>query len=292
MPIRCQVLLTLTIALLAGRAWGHGFALIPDSSTAPTSFTIASESPFLDQDQLTAGPGNLFLDAFDGTANVDGSYPTDEGFATIVGPQPPHSAATFHILSPLYFSDGTGAAVPASSGTYLHIFDLFAGNSDGLHPGAATGDVSIDGASGLLSGFGVSLTDFHELEKYLYIAGGSSQVDGEYGFAFDVTATFANGTVTSGPLVDVFATDIGAGGGFATNASDAVQDAATAAIYSAVVPEPATLSWRCLVLRPAAVAYEDFRRERCMRFKLFLICAAALAMTAVVPGPRVRLAAR
>jgi hypothetical protein len=234
--------LLLTIVLSANRAWGHGFALIPNSATAPTSFTIASEQPFLDQDQIAPGANNLFLDAFDGTPNADGSYATVEGFAAIVGPQPAHSAATFHILSPLYYSDGTGPAAPAAPGTYLHVYDRFAGNSDGQHPGAAAGDVLISGGTSPLSGFGVSLTDFHELEKDLYIASGSSQMNGEFGFAFNVSATFANGTVTTGPVVDVFATNIGAGGGFATNASDSLQDAATFAIYSAAVPEPSALA--------------------------------------------------
>ena len=242
MRIAFRSILAVTTVLTTISAWGHGFALIPNSATAPTAFTIASESAFLDQDQIAPGAGNLFLDAFDGTPNADGSYSTVEGFAAIVGPQPPHSAATFSILSPLYFSDGTGPAVPASPGTHLHIFNLFAGNSDGLHPGASAGDVNVTGSTSPLPGFGVSLTDFHELEKDLYIATGSSQIDGEYGFAFNVSATFATGTVTSGPLVDVFATDIGPGGGFATNAPDSLQDATTLAIYNAAVPEPSALA--------------------------------------------------
>ncbi len=196
-----------------------------------------------DPSNPTPGPNNLFLDQFSGTPNADGSYGTDEGFAAIVGPQPAHSAATFHILSPLFFSDGSGPAVPALPGTHLHIFNLFAGNSDGLHPGASAGDLNVTGSTSLLSGFGVSLTDFHELEKELYIAAGSSQTNGEYGFAFNVSATFANGTVTTGPLVDVFATDIGPNGGFATFADPfATQDPATLAIYRAAVPEPSALA--------------------------------------------------
>jgi hypothetical protein len=236
---------SIALLLCAARAGAHGFILIPNSSTNPISFSVASAQPVLDNDpnNPTPGPNNLFLDQFNGTPNGDGSFPTDEGFAAIVGPQPAHSAATFHILSPLYFSDGTGPAVPASPGTSLHIYDRFAGNSDGQHPGASAGDVVISGSTSLLAGFGVSLTDFHELEKDLYIANGSSQIDGEYGFAFNVSATFANGTVTTGPLVDMFATDIGPGGGFATNADPfTVQDPATLAIYTAAVPEPSTLA--------------------------------------------------
>ena len=176
MKTSIRLALSLALILSAGRAWAHGFSLIPNSSSNPTSFSIVSAQPVLDNDpnNPTPGPNNLFLDQFDGTANGDGSFGTDEGFAAIVGPQPAHSAATFHILSPLYFSDGSGGpAVPASPGTSLHIYDRFAGNSDGLHPGASAGDVIISGSTSLLPGFGVSLTDFHELEKDLYLDSGS-----------------------------------------------------------------------------------------------------------------------
>jgi hypothetical protein len=45
--------------------------------------------------------------------------------------------------------------------------------------------------------------------------------------------------VATGPLVDVFATDIAADSGFATNADPfALQDPATSAIFNAAVPEP------------------------------------------------------
>ena len=240
-----RTILAVTTVLSAISAWGHGFSLVTNSSTNPTSFSVFSAQPVLDNDPSnpTPGPNNLFLDQFRGTPNADGSYGTDEGFTAIVGPQPAHSAATFHILSPLFFSDGSGPAVPASPGTRMHIFNLFAGNSDGLHPGASAGDVNLTGSTSLLPGFGVSLTDFHELEKDLYIAAGSSQTNGEYSFAFNVSATFANGTVTTGPLVDVFATDIGPNGGFATFADPfATQDPATLAIYRAAVPEPSALA--------------------------------------------------
>ncbi|HEV3415467.1 MAG TPA: hypothetical protein VG056_01580 [Pirellulales bacterium] len=245
MKTNLRIILLLTLCLYGGPAWGHGFSLIPNSSTSPTSFSVVSAQPVLDNDpnNPTPGPNNLFLDQFGGTPNSDGSFSTDEGFAAIVGPQPGHSAATFQILSPLYFSDGTGPAVPASSGTYLHLYDRFAGNSDGQHPGASAGDVDVSGSTSVLPGFGVSLMDFHELEKDLYIASGSGQMAGEYGFAFNISATFANGTVTTGPLVDIFATDIGAGGGFATNADPfTLQDPATLAIFNAAVPEPSAFA--------------------------------------------------
>jgi hypothetical protein len=258
-----RTILAVTTMLSAISAWGHGFSLVTNSSTTPTSFTVFSAQPVLDNDPSnpTPGPNNLFLDQFDGTPNADGSYGTDEGFTAIVGPQPAHSAATFQILSPLFFSNGSGPAVPASPGTHLHIFDLFAGNSDGLHPGASAGDVNVTGSTSLLPGFGVSMTDFHELEKDLYIAAGSSQTDGEYGFAFNVSVTFANGTVSSGPLVDVFATDIGPNGGFATFADPfSTQDPATLAIYNAAVPEPSSIA--LVAIGIAAFGARRMRRSR------------------------------
>jgi hypothetical protein len=230
-------------------AWGHGFDLSVDSYASPTAFIVASAQPVLDNDPVnpTPGPGNLFLDQFDSTPNGDGSYGTDEGFAQTSGPFPFYTSASFNIISPLYFSDGTGSAVPASAGTQLHIFDLFAGNSDGNHPGASVGDVYVNGSASSDPGFGVSLFDHHELEKDLYLGAGSTQTYGEYGFAFTVTVQFAGGaTITSGPLVDVFALDITTDpdnpGGFATFASLGQQDTATQGIYNAAVgvPEPST----------------------------------------------------
>ena len=182
-----------------------------NSYANPTAFSVASAQPVLDDASVnpTPGPGNLFLDQFDSTANADGSYSTFEGFAQTAGPFPAYTSATFNIISPLYFSDGTDGAVPASPGTQLHIYDLWAGNPDPTtfpHPGASAGDIYLNGTTSFYAGFGVSLYDFHELEKDLYLAPGSTQTYGEYGFAFDVTVHFAGGqTVTSGPLVDVWA---------------------------------------------------------------------------------------
>ena len=238
--------------LICRQVWGHGFDMSAnvDMSGNPISFSITSAQPVLDQDGATAGPANLFLDAFSQTPNGDGSLATYEGFAQTSGPFPPYSSASFNIISPLYFSDGTGAsAVPASAGTYLHIYDLWAGNPEPItnpHPGALFGDVYVNGSTSFYSGFGVSLYDFHELEKDLYLVAGSTQTYGEYGFAFNVTVNFTDGvTLTTGPLVDVFATDTPTTnqplGGFATYASDSQQDIATSQIYSAVVPEPSSL---------------------------------------------------
>jgi len=260
--------LLLMVTTYAGTAWGHGFDLSVDSYASPTSFIIVSNQPVLDDDPTnpTPGPGNLFLDAFSGTPNPDGSYGTFEGFAQTSGPFPPYTSASFNIISPLYFSDGTGAAVPASTGTQLHIYDLWAGNPDPVnnpHPGASFGDVYLNGTTPFYSGFGVSLYDHHELQKNLYLAAGSTQTYGEYGFAFDVTVHFANGTtLTSVPLVDVFALDITTDpnnpGGFATFAPPGQQDVATLGIFNAVtgVPEPST----AVLVAMGALAFLGRRR--------------------------------
>jgi hypothetical protein len=181
---------------------------------------------------------------------------------------------TFNIISPLYFSDGTGPAVFASAGTQLHIFDLWAGNPAPLtdpHPGASLGDLYVDGAAAFYPGFGVSLYDAHELEKDVYLAANSTQTYGEYGFAFDVTVHFAGGqTVNSGPLVDVFALDITTDpanpGGFATFAPFAQQDLATQALYNAAVGVPEPSSGILLgAAGIAAVATAGFR-SRCRTY--------------------------
>lgn len=272
--MRSVLLGALTIAALipAKTAWAHGFDLSVNSVVNPTAFLISSAQPVLDNDPVspTPGPDNLFLDQFDGTPNGDGSYPSDEGFAQTAGPFPFYTSVDFNIISPLYFSDGTGTAVPASAGTQLHIFDLWAGNPDPVanpHPGASFGDIYVNGSTSSYPGFGVSLYDAHELQKDLYLAPGSTQTYGEYGFAFEVTVHFAGGqTVSTGPLVDVFALDITTDpdnpGGFATFAPFTVQDAATQAIYNAAVgvPEPSAVVLAVVGLLCAGVAYR--RKQR------------------------------
>ncbi len=259
---------TLSLALIAHNAWGHGFdiaANVDPTSGYPVSFSITSAQPVLDNTgSPAAGPSNLFLDAFDATPNSDGSYGTYEGFAQTAGSFPPYANATFNIVSPLYFSDGTGgAAVPAVSGTYLNIYDLWAGNPDPItnpHPGASAGNVEVNGTTPFYTGFGVSLYDFHELQKDLYLAAGSTQTYGEYGFAFTVTVPFSDGVMlTTGPLVDVFAISDPTLGDFGDNAPQLQQDAATSAIYAAVVPEPGT--WSLAVL-PALLMLASLWRRR------------------------------
>ena len=110
-------------------------------------------------------------------------------------------------------------------------------------------------------------------------------MDGEYGFAFNVTATFANGTVTTPALVDVFATDIGAGGGFATNADPfTVQDPATLAIYNAAVPEPSALSLGAIgILAIGASCVQVFRRRGCGRLVRRRAVAAGVTRRSGIP---------
>ncbi len=125
------------------------------------------------------------------------------------------------------------------------MYDLWAGNPQPVtnpHPGAAFGTATITGQSSFEAGYGVSLYDTHEMEKDLYV--GSGPTYGEYGFAFDITVHFSDGvTLTTEPLVDIFAIADPSYGNFALNAPSAVQDAATLAIYNAAtgVPEPSSL---------------------------------------------------
>ncbi|HEV2969474.1 MAG TPA: hypothetical protein VGY55_05735 [Pirellulales bacterium] len=227
----------------ANCAWGHGFGLSLESDSQGNAVVIApaSESTILDGNGNAIGPQNLFVSAFSGTASSDGSYGVIHGFAYATGAWPSYTA-TYNILSPLFFSDGTGtgptATVPASSGTYMAVYD----RDVGLYPGAAPGTVQftggIAGVGPFVPGYGVSLFDPHELQKKLYFGAASTQYYGEYGFSYEVSVTLAGGQkLTTGPLIDVFATDIGTSG-FYSNAPILQQNAATMAIYSAAIAVP------------------------------------------------------
>ncbi|MGA2259222.1 MAG: hypothetical protein ABSG53_31500 [Thermoguttaceae bacterium] len=247
-------LLAVALGASAEQLFAHGFELLvnSDSSGNPTSVTAVSNQPVLDQDGATPEPNNwfpLFLDTFfiQTSGPNAGGLGTFEGGPQIVGPSPPWANAYFTVLSPLYYSDGTGAAaVPALAGTYLNFYDLFPNNSDGNHPGASNGSFNLTGTVSS-PGFGISLDDFHEVQKNLILGPGSTQTNGEYGYAFDVTIPFTNGTtITTGPLVDVFATGTTSDQNDPLNtgfglAPDRYQDAATTQVYDAViaaVPEP------------------------------------------------------
>ena len=221
------------------------------SSTASTPYL------FNDQFQPTSGsaglpgPENTLAPAALAPYNANiaaGAYGTYEGFAVPSNYDVTFTNATFTILTPLMFAGSDAVAAPASAGTSMQIYDLYAGNSDGHHLGGGSGVVTISGSSTVTpSGITVSLTDYHELEKDLFLGAGSTQTYGEYGFAFDVTIPFSTGTVTTTPLVDMFAVADPALDDYSDNAPDSVQDQATLNLYDTLeslagnpVPEPPT----------------------------------------------------
>jgi hypothetical protein len=239
---RCvRFFLTCVIAASPGAILGHGFdlSLTFDNSGNPTGITAASEFPgdFYDLYDLTPGPSNLFIEEFSGTPNPaavpnPGAYDVIHGAPQTSGSWPPYTA-TVSIVTPLYFSDGSAvsATIPPA-GTYINMYD----RDVGQYPGASPGNVQITGQSSFEPGIGISLYDAHELAKDLIVGAGPTY--GEYGFAMDVTVKFASGiTLTTGPLVDVFAVSDPSLGDFADNASPAQQDAATAAIYRAAMAD-------------------------------------------------------
>ncbi len=241
------------------------------SSTAST--------PYLFNDQFQPTPGTAGLPGAESSlapaalarynANIAaGAYGTYEGFAVAGNYNVPFTDATFTILTPLMFAGSDAVAAPASAGASMQIYNLYAGNSDSNHPGAGGGVVTISGTSTVTpSGITVSLTDYHELEKDLFIGAGSTQTYGEYGFAFDVAIPFSTGTVTTPPLVDMFAIADPALGDYSDNAPDWVQDPATLNLYNALeslagnsVPEPPTAL--LAVVAGALVAAWPMRRWR------------------------------
>ena len=191
-----------------------------------------SKCAFYDLDGVTPAPSNLFMESFSGTPNSNGSYSVIHGGAQTAGSFPPYTASV-NIVSPLYFADGSSiAATPAPGGTYINMSDRYVGQ----YPGASPGNVLITGQSMFEPGIGISLFDAHELEKDLFI--GSGPTYGEYGFVMDITVKFTSGiTLTTGPLVDVFAVSDPNFGDFADNALSAQQDAATKAIYRAAMAD-------------------------------------------------------
>ncbi len=268
-----------SVSLFAHGALAHGFELQQNAYVNPTAFSLFSNQPYLDNtDNPTPAPAgwNLFTDAFDSSTTIDtlgnnptnaASYGTDEGFVQQVAGlngSAPIASATFKILSPLYYSDGTGsAAQPAAPGSYLQIYDAVFGQYPGASQLPSLGGpyVNVTGSTPSAAGFSVSAEYFHELQKDLYLGAGSTQTFGEYGFAFDVTVSLLNPftfepmtTLTTAPMVDVFAlTDptLGFdaesnpnGGDFVDDASQSQQDAATTFLYDAAlsaadpVPEP------------------------------------------------------
>ena len=271
--VRLALVITIGTVLLGNRCWAHGFLISEtDSSGVPVSLSPSSQSQVLDSASTAAPYANLFWDKFPSATGPDslfteGSlvstprsspgtyYPTNDGGPSTSGPFSLYDSATFTVISPLLFSDGSGSvAVPAPAGVSLNIVERFPGNAPNgasnatNHPGAATtaaGLTTISGSTGIVPGFQISLADTHELAKDL-ILGGSTQT-GEYGFAYTVTVQYHNGPVlTTGPLVDIYAlTDPGLTGGSFANFTTATQDAATLQIYTAAVPEPSSAFLAC-----------------------------------------------
>ena len=118
------------------------------------------------------------------------------------------------------------------------MYDVWAGNPDPVtepHPGAGYGNTIVSGTTSFAPGFGVSLYDPHEIEHDLYLSSASTQTYGEYGFAYTVTVHFPNTgtTLTTVPLVAVYALTDGSLGDFADNAGISQQNAASVAIFQA-----------------------------------------------------------
>ena len=105
----------------------------------------------------------------------------------------------------------------------------------GLYPGTSPGNVIVTGSTSFAAGFGVSLYDPHELEHDLYLSSASPQIYGEYGFAYTVTIHFPStgATLSTVPLVDVYALSDPSLGDFPDNAGISQQDAASVAIFQA-----------------------------------------------------------
>ena len=230
----------------AAQAEGHGFSLSVNynANFTPLSLTASSQEPYLDQHDFAAGPNNLFLGA--SAAASSGRqwrvFSGDSWFRTNRGCLPSLHGYLQHrksfVLLERHGRPASGAGHDRNLRRYVgplgrqsrpeheppsrrcirrflyqwHRHDLFARAST--------------------APFGVSLYDTHEMEKDLYIGSGATY--GEYGFAFNVTVHFSDGvTLNTGPLVDVFAISDPNYFDFADNASIALQDSATQAIYNA-----------------------------------------------------------
>jgi autotransporter-associated beta strand protein len=244
-------LLLNAVIIPAQLASGHGFELtLATSGGVPSSMKAFAEFPgnYMDNATATLAPGNLFYAPFTATPasnSLGAYYGVYHGSPYTAGTWPTYTA-TYNVISPLYFSDGvatsssgTGpsAAVPASAGTFMTVYDRYAG----FYAGASSGTATLSGTTSYVAGYGISLTDPHELQKDLYISSSSSQTYGEYGYAYDVAVKFSNGqTLTSGPLVTVFAMSDRNLGDFSDNAPVIQQDEATLAIFNAAIKTPAT----------------------------------------------------
>ncbi|MGA2259221.1 MAG: autotransporter-associated beta strand repeat-containing protein, partial [Thermoguttaceae bacterium] len=240
----------ISVSTFADFAWGHGFEVQANSYSSPTALSVFSQEGYFNNlysgtsPENGVSPENMFIEEFSATptyGTMGTYYSVIHGFAATSGPYLPYTA-TFNVVSPLYYSNGIGSganqtgpvvAQPASAGTFLDIYDLWVG--DPGHPGASSGTVSVNGTTSFASGFGVSLTDPHELAHDLYLSATSTQTYGEYAFAYTVTVHFPStgATLTTVPLVDVYALSDPNLGDFPDNASYTQQDAASVSIFQA-----------------------------------------------------------
>ena len=262
--MRKALVLVWLLGLVAiGRAaWGHGIGLEYDG----TSILVnpGSESPLYTDQYDNPVPPNMFIDVWG--APSGGIATTDEGFAFASLGFPLNATYSFNVISPLIFSSG-GVAVPANDGVYIDSYDVHpAGSGDYV---ASSQHITIDGSHSSVDGFQVNGNDPHELQKILHgynVAGGNG--DGIYGFAFNFTVTFGDGSsVTSGTLVDMYETynffvnnggDAGGPPYFGLGTGGVTEEAALAVL--AAVPEPSSL-----VLLAIGAAGVVMHRWRCRR---------------------------
>ena len=149
-------ILVIFLIVSTDSAFGHGFEIAIDSASDPAALNVSSEAGLFNNQFVATtpvnglSPENMFIEEFSAfpTSGTMGSYYSVlDGGPVTSGPFPAYSA-TFNVVSPLYYSDGAGSGVnesgpvvaqPASAGTFLNMYDIWAGNPDPVtepHPGA------------------------------------------------------------------------------------------------------------------------------------------------------------
>src|SRR5208282_3527088 len=137
-------ILFISISLSANLAWGHGFEIAVNSYYNPSSLSVSSEEGLFNNQFIATtvqnglSPENMFIEefsAFPTTGSMGTYYSVLHGGPVTSGSYPIYTA-TFNVVSPLYYSDGVGGglnqsgpvvAQPASPGTFLNMYDLWAG---------------------------------------------------------------------------------------------------------------------------------------------------------------------